>query len=261
MEVRRPPSFGKCENGVVIIRLKEFEDFDYVVREEFLDHPDMVYRGHRDISWPLRTTIDRLFLNQRERFPTAEEAKQHLLTFKYATRGRLASNWVEYDDDSWWSLGQHFGLATPLLDWTESPYVAAYFCFSEQPIAESEKTTDRVVHAIDPGEIDKKNQGLESNEQVKIIRPLLDQNPRLVNQRGLFTKLPLGKDLENWIIKNFEGESELAALVKIVIPVNSGDRSKFLRILNRKNISPLTLFPDLGGSSLYANNNIVIENY
>lgn len=261
MKVRVSPNFGKCKNGVVTIRLNDFEDFDYVIREKLLDHPYMVYRGHRDISWPIRTTIDRLFFDQRERFPTAEEAKQHLSTFKYATRGRLVSDWLPSDDDSWWSLGQHFGLATPLLDWTESPYVAAYFSFSEQSIAESEKMTDRVVYAIDPVEIDKKNEGLESNEQVKIIRPLLDQNPRLVNQRGLFTKLPLGNDLEDWIVRNFEGESELAVLVKVIIPDNSGDRSKFLRVLNRKNINPLTLFPDLGGSSLYANNNIVIENY
>ena len=107
----------------------------------------------------------------------------------------MVSDWSPADNNSWWSLGQHFGLATPLLDWTESPYVAAYFSFAERTV--SEEMTDRVIYAIDPVEIEKKNKVLEPSDRVEIIRPLLDQNPRLVNQRGLFTKLPLGNDLED----------------------------------------------------------------
>jgi len=259
MKVRVSPDFGESKNGVVTIRLTDYEDFDYVIREKLLDHPYMVYRGHQDINWPLRTTIDRLFFDQGKRFPTDEEAEKHLTTFKYSTRGRLVNGWLPNDDDSWWSLGQHFGLATPLLDWTESPYVAAYFSFVDQ--SKTEKMAERVVYAIDPVGIEKKNEELEPNEQVKIIRPLLDQTQRLVNQRGLFTKLPLGNDLEDWIVSNFEGNDQEVYLIKVVIPENDGDRPKFLRMLNRKNINPLTLFPDLGGSSQHANNNIVIENY
>lgn len=253
------PSYSSVKNGVAEIKLNDFEDFDYIIREKLLDHPYLIYRGHRDSTWPLRTTIDRLFFEQRQRFPTNEEAEQHLLSFQYATRGRIGSDWTPSESNSWWSLGQHFGLATPLLDWTESPYVAAYFCFSEK--TDSINNRHRIVYAIDPIEIEKKNKELKRDERVEIVRPLLDQNPRLVNQRGLFTKLPLGNDLEDWVAKNFAGEIEMAILIKVVIPENEGDRAKFLRILNRKNINPLTLFPDLSGSSQHANNNIVIDNY
>jgi len=156
MKVRVSPGFSEFENGVVTIKLNDYEDFDYVIREKLLDHPYMVYRGHQDINWPLRTTIDRLFFQQKKRFPTEKELEDHLLAFQYATRGRLVSDWLPSDNNSWWSLGQHFGLATPLLDWTESPYVAAYFSFSEQ--STSEEMPERVVYAIDPVEIEKKTQ-------------------------------------------------------------------------------------------------------
>lgn len=221
----------------------------------------MIYRGQRESTWPLRTSIDRIFLEQHKKVPSVADAEKHLRTFKFATRGRLGQGWAPSDDDSWWSLGQHFGLATPLLDWTESPYVAAYFAFSEPNSSGDAVTKERIVYCLDPVEIEKANSGLNLLEQVRIIQPLLDQNARLVSQRGLFTRLPLGTDLENWVRTNFQGQNDLGVLVKIVIPESPQDREKFLRILNRKNINPLTLFPDLFGASTHANNSIFIGNY
>ena len=261
MEIRVMPGIKSLGNGIAEIRLNDFEDFDYVVREKLLDHPYMIYRGQHDSTWPLRTSIDRIFLDQHKTVPSQVDADKHLSTFKFATRGRLGQGWIPQDDDSWWSLGQHFGLATPLLDWTESPYVAGYFAFSEPNQSPNNGINERIVYCLDPVEIEKVCATLAPQEQVRIIQPLLDQNARLVSQRGLFTRLPLGIDLESWVAKNFHGEDELAVLVRIVVPESVQDREKFLRVLNRKNINPLTLFPDLFGASTYANNSIFIVNY
>ena len=182
--------------------------------------------------------------------------ERHLNNFKAAARGRTDAGVRRYmSDDSWWSLGQHYGLATPLIDWTESPYVAAFFAFHEEfhgdegeavvyslsrPIIERrvEEVRRELGAEFDPGEV------------VRFLTPLQVDNARLINQRGLFTISPSEHCLEEWVRTYFQDSSDVP-LLKIMIPRREKDTA--LRQMNQMNINHLTLFPELGGASSYCN--------
>jgi hypothetical protein len=93
----------------------------------------------------------------------------------------------------------------------------------------------------------------------RIIRPMSDENARLVNQAGLFVHLPTGVSLEDIAAKHFSDTSGGHFLLKITAP--AADRAVCLKALNRMNINHATLFPDLYGSSIHCNNMIVITGY
>ncbi|MFA7092020.1 MAG: FRG domain-containing protein [Arcobacteraceae bacterium] len=89
-------------------------------------------------------------------------------------------------NDELWALGQHFGLATPLLDWSRSPYVALFFALNN-----CSKTENGVLYALVESDIEEINKRKCKNQQgVHIVNPLTNFNTRLVNQRGLFLNVP-----------------------------------------------------------------------
>ncbi len=157
------------------------------------------------------------------------------------------------------------GLATPILDWTTSPFVAAFFAYAEE--GEVRDAPNRVVWAMDQ-EITTFHSRLlqvwENNratpvERVEFFRPETDDNPRLLSQNGLFSIGPAGRDLESWVKKQNPKRYKQYILIKIELP--SVDRDVALRALNKMNINYLSLFPDIGGSCLHANLESTIVGY
>jgi hypothetical protein len=253
--------------GIVTFRLASWSNyFDFLEAELFHESikskHKYIWRGQRT-NWPLSSSLDRLFKKLSLTGPSklGDLTAEHLDSFKFATRGRRGLNPAELLENEWWALGQHFGLVTPLLDWTRSPFAAAYFAFEELT---SEAIEYRYVYGLDQNAVLQRNKELDENESyehgrpplLEFIDPMSDENPRLVSQGGIFTRAPIGTSIEQWVEGAFANALG-SVLLRIEIPNN--DRLACLRALNRMNINHLSLFPDLSGASRSTNLKLEID--
>lgn len=267
---RSPYQDNPVINGCITFEMKSWDDFSNYINKHFLsDSRRYIWRGQEDSEWLLESALDRLLrkVHKRDR-PSLRE--KHLKNFRYSIRGRCEFISSEISDDECWALGQHYGLATPLLDWTNSPFIAAFFAINNIPyqypndISEELSSKSFCIFALHKYSIVKINKelALDDDSALEIIEPLSDGNPRLVSQGGLFTKTPVSTDVETWVDDKFKGEEDYEILIKFIIPYKSIENTrKMLSLLDRMNINHLSLFPDLQGSSLYCNTKLAVPTY
>jgi hypothetical protein len=237
----------KTLNGILEIKLSHWKHFPKLMSRDLLKFPSYIFRGQSSAVWKLESSLDRLIRKKKIKSP---EIEKHLNAFKNASKGRRGKNpQVLENDNEWWALAQHNGLATPLLDFTRSAFVALYFAFWDESFTGKERAIYGLhYHRLkqNMGKLDKDSE----EERVDLFYPTSDENDRLISQSGLFMKMPLNSNLESLVEKNFSGDKN-GVLIKIIIP--NKDVTNCLIMLNKMNINHSTLFPDLYGVANYVN--------
>lgn len=235
------------------------------------------FRGHENSEWKLEPTISRFLKKILERYPDrkdrANETRQIALKNLHAAfrrnlivNGDLPQEVAEQID--LWQYGQHFGLPSPLLDWTYSPYIALFFALRD----DSEPTAShRCVWSINIEMVRQlnyliveqarpslgKNIKSESmlNEQLpvlEIVQEINASNKRIVFQQGFFTKhdyyVSLEVFLKRVVSEIAHKKWNLQLLQKFTFPCSENERLGLLDNLDKMNINNRTLFPDITGS-------------
>lgn len=228
--------------------------------KEFAHWPEYIFRGQGQDNWLLESNLSRALKTVKAKNKKKLVA-DHLRNFSLEIRGRRGDNPRNLSENELWALGQHFGLFTPLLDWTESPWVALFFSLSS---TEKSETGKRALWALHKNDIPRINASYKKKKvdfkkwTVDLIEPTIDENSRLVNQRGLFTKIDVSNDIEQWVAKA-PRFGDWVTLYKITYPDTL--RQKALSHLNLMNINYSSLFPDLYGSSKNTNRKLLDIDY
>ncbi len=264
-------------NGrIPVTKLEHWNQFTSFLETDFCNRKrmDLVFRGHRRYDWGLTPTLARF---NKENIIDEELAEEQLKFFRKAIRGRISdhslfNNDDKREDDELWAIGQHYGLKTPLLDWTYSPYVALFFAFSKANEAEEKDNPYRAIYILNKTAISDDNYF----NDIRVLEPRKDDHGRLVNQAGLFTFSPYGATIENKLIEvlgsedypddelrnaSQKAEEEPAILAKYICKVfiKNEQQKECLKFLRRMNVHHASLFPDLIGAADYSN--ILIEEW
>jgi len=241
------------------IRIDTWSDF--MALTDTLDA--WAFRGQQDARWPLLTSLSRYlnaYIPDQSLWRAREERAIRIFRRKAHNYlgGTLGNNSALDNILRCLALMQHHGAPTRLLDFTKSPYVAAFFALQSA-------TCDAAVYALNtprlwraspngrPGtgrdQIDPRVPGnfeklyLPNANAIIWIGEPEDMDRRLVAQAGtLVVPGMLDKPLDE--ILGTYGDSA-ALLKKVILPLSM--RSEAMKALYRMNITSATLFPDLDG--------------
>jgi hypothetical protein len=204
------------------------------------------FRGHGDKTFRLKTSMHRAGRYRLERYcsETLLEFCGHL----EAVEG-IRANLSNGDDYSMLlGMAQHHGLPTPLLDWTRSPYVAAFFAFAD---ALEWKDSRDATHVRIYG-LSQQFFNTQSKPVVKLpyIKPYVTplrigplRNQRLYVQQGLFI-VSNAANIEHILLAGGELDG-VDYLVAADIPISCA--AEALEDLKFMGLTAGTMFPGLDG--------------
>jgi hypothetical protein len=213
---------------------------------------ELLFRGQASSDWRLETTLERSRTNINrisQYFYFLSAAKPQLETFTgrrwpdldFIEIDVVLSNYDRFELSAFPAYelcvySRHHGFPSPLLDWSKSPYIAAYFAF-----AEPKKDRIAIWAYQEYAEVGKNR---SSNEpHIRRLGPYVTSHPRHFLQQGQYTIAAQFND-GRWHLTSHHEVFELDRedqdlLTKVTLPAS--EQSKVLNLLDRYNINAYSL--------------------
>ncbi|MBW5804946.1 FRG domain-containing protein [Burkholderia sp. COPS] len=207
----------------------------------------VAFRGHGSHAFRLETSLYRAGRTQLGRY--CAETLPLFHSHVEAVTNRRLNPGDSADYSTLLGLAQHHGLPTPLLDWTDSPYIAAFFAFSDALENRSSRpNATRVrVYGLTRSFVERFSPPIVT---VPFLEPYVcflqvspRDNPRLYAQQGRFLASNVG-NIEQFIC-NIERHYEARYLMAAEVPVSFA--SEALEDLAFMGLTAASLFPGLDG--------------
>jgi hypothetical protein len=210
-----------------------------------LEHWRFAFRGQQNSEWKLRSSFHRTGRTSLMRFMDEDVPALHRHLSGLTAHHFNLSDPLDYA--AFLNLVQHHGYPTPILDWTQSPFVAAYFAFEGIRSRSDEGAKVRIfimnvrewnvsslrAHAMMPGHV-----------HLTFLEPLATNNPRVVPQQSISAITNLD-DIEDFCsqMEQMKGKTFLSA---IDLPVS--ERPTVMHELALMGITAGSLFPGIEGA-------------
>lgn len=203
-----------------------------------------IYRGQAN-NWKLRTSF-----HQKLRYDLSRYRREDipLLHKSLSAKTKHLFNLNDAEEaGSFYSLIQHYGYPTPLLDWSHSPYVAAFFAFRKVNPREHETGVVRLyVFHRDKWEQDVQKIPLIDPEypQLSVLDFMAIENDRLVPQQSISTLTNID-DIEAYI-KVWNDRNNYVYLE--AYDIRASERNTVIKELANMGITAGSLFPGIEGT-------------
>jgi hypothetical protein len=221
---------------------------EYKAHVVSLEEGRFLFRGQEQ-PWRLRTKFHRAGRADLTRFLREDIQVLHR---RLSARTKHIFNLLIPDENgAFLNLVQHHGYPTPLLDWTHSPYVAAFFAYrgiANEKAAAAAPVAKVRIHVLDQGawkaDLNQLFQLLTAGPHLSIHEFIAIENERMIPQQAASTITNVD-DIESYV-RTRESSSGKTYLKAIDLPVR--DRRQVVRELGHMGITAGSLFPGLDGA-------------
>ena len=239
-----PKTRAGNESDLKSLNIKSWDQFKKFVKA--LESGRYVFRGQENKKWRLRTSYHRRGRANLERF-LGQDVTALAKSLSAMTKHVFdLSNPLQHG--AFVSLAQHHGYPTPLLDWSHSPYVSAFFAFRSAPKDIARRSQKRVrIFVFDLrkwNELKQYPKLAQTRPHFSVLDALAIENQRMIPQQAISTMTNVD-DIETYI-QSVEKLTKVEYLQVIDLPV--GQRAEVMRELRQMGITAASMFPGLDGA-------------